>query len=289
MLTAQLTGGLGNQLFTYARLALRAKELGIELCIDGSVAERVLGRYPDLFDFKLMNESKKSAVDYSVIKTQLERALWRTSFTRNLSKRYQQEALGSQVTFPENIRGWKVRGFFQDFEIARDFIDAFSKNPLSLKFESRILEEYTSNLEFSNTLGIHMRRGDYLNYKDSYGVLSDEYYVKALHKALEKYDFDRIMIFTDSPNLVRDFSSNMLLPAEIVTAQELSTSETLILMSRCMGLITSNSTFSFWAAALSDHNKVLTPFPWFKSKDAWLSSSNLNNPNWIKCEAEWQI
>lgn len=287
MLTAQLTGGLGNQLFTYARLALHANELSIPLLLDGSISERVLGQTPDLFDFKLMNEDQIHASNYGVVGKQIERALWRTRATQKLTNRYQTNLLGNQNELPREGQNWKVRGFFQDFNVAHDFIKTFSKKPFLLKAESDKLQRYSSNIQNKKTLAIHMRRGDYLNYKESFGVLSDRYYFQALHAMTENVDIGQILIFTDSPDLVDGFGRDLSLPAEIVSPKDLSTSENMILMSRCDALITSNSTYSFWAAIFADHKNTIAPYPWFRSEDDWLNSSNLNNPEWINCKSLW--
>lgn len=287
MLTAQLTGGLGNQLFTYARLALHARNNHVALHIDGSVTERVLGHTPDLFDFKLMDEKIISKADYSRIGTHIERFMWRWEPVRRFSGRHQESILGNLGVLPSRVDGMKIRGFFQDYSVAKDFIETFTVEPLTLKSESAALKSYLSRIADKSTLAIHLRRGDYLNYKDSFGVLSDAYYRNALSVIAKKIKLEKILVFTDSPHLVKSFCAEIPLPAEIVTSDDLSTSENLILMSRCQGLVTSNSTYSFWAATLSKGSEVITPFPWFKSTDSWLNSSKLNNPSWSTAKSQW--
>lgn len=287
MLTAQLTGGLGNQLFTYARLAVHAKNLDTTLQIDSSVVERILGHTPDLFDFKLMGEKQILKSDYSQSGAQMERLFWRWEATRRISGRYQDSILGNLGVLPTSRNGMRIRGFFQNYSVAEEFIKAFSSDPLTLKSESEKLSKYISQIQTGPTLAIHMRRGDYLNYKDSFGVLSDKYYRNALDVMVKKTKFKNILVFTDSPTLVKDFCGEISLPTKVVTAKDLSTSENLVLMSKCQGLITSNSTYSFWAAMLSTHERVITPYPWFKSSDQWLNSAKLNNPKWNNCESIW--
>ena len=287
MLTAQITGGLGNQLFTYTRLATYAHQNGMNLQIDGSIAERVLGRTPDLFDFRLLGESQILAKSYSPIKTQLERVYWRSQFARTLSKRYQENTLGESQFSRSNLDGWKIRGFFQDYRVAEEFITTFGKTAITLKSESSTLTTLTEELKLKRVLGIHVRRGDYLNYQDSFGLLSRDYYLDAYKTISETKSFSKVMIFTDSPDLVEDLRSHLKIESQIVSPSELSTSETMILMSRCSGLITSNSTFSFWAATLGIDLEVVIPDPWFKSKDSWLRSADFANPRWIKQKAVW--
>jgi hypothetical protein len=287
LLTAQITGGLGNQLFTYARLALHACENQIDLKIDGSITERVLGGPPDLFDFRLIGEERVKLSDYSAFKVQTERIFWKSEQTRKVTKRHQDSLLGNQNSLSKVKNGWRVRGFFQDFTIAEQFLEKFGRDPFALIQESRELQQRTLEISRSKSLAIHMRRGDYLNHKDSFGVLDDNYYLSALEKMFNSVKLEKFYIFSDSPESVIDFQKKLKLESEIIAPSDLKPSETLVLMSRCDAIITSNSTFSFWAGILASHNNVIYPDPWFKSSDQWLSSANLQNPNWTLSKSEW--
>lgn len=287
MLTAQITGGLGNQLFTYTRLASYAHQHGFNLQIDGSIAERVLGRKPDLFDFKLLGEKQINADAFSPSAIQIERILWRSRFSRALSKRHHEPLLGKSALSKKSLDGWKVRGFFQDFRVAEDFIKVFGKNAFTLKEETSQLIRMSEELKRQSVVAIHVRRGDYLNYQDSFGLLCSDYYLEAIKTLSKRREFSSVMIFTDSPELVEDLRSQIRLKSQVIEPSALSTSETMILMSRCSGLVTSNSTFSFWAGVLGDDLKVVIPNPWFKSSDPWLQSADFMNPHWIKQEAIW--
>jgi hypothetical protein len=284
LLTAQITGGLGNQLFTYARLASYAYRNGINLQIDGSISERVLGRAPDLFDFKLLGEPRILLNSYSSAAVQRERFLWRSSFTRSISKRHREDMLGNSEISRENLDGWKVRGFFQDYRVAEDFIDIFGESAISLKKESRELSRIIDEISQKCVAAIHVRRGDYLNYQESFGLLSDDYYVSALKTLSEKKNFSETVIFTDSPEMVGDLRD---MKSRVISPSDLSTSETMVLMSRCSGLVTSNSTFSFWAGILGNDLEVVVPDPWFKSTDAWLRSADFSKPEWLQQKAIW--
>jgi hypothetical protein len=288
LLTAQITGGLGNQLFTYAKLALHARDNNLELGVDGSIAERVLGRPADLFDFRLGGEKRIDLSDYGSLDIQAERILWKSKQLRRITRRYQDTSLGGQSSIPQVRDGWKVRGFFQTFDIAERLILEIGRGPLALIQESHELQRRTLEVKKHKSIAIHMRRGDYLNYKDSFGVLEDNYYLSALEIMLAKSNFEKVYIFSDSPESVLGFKKQIKLDSEIVLPSELSTSETLVLISRCDAILTSNSTFSFWAAILADHNQVIYPAPWFRSADEWLRSSNFSLPKWMPVNSIWK-
>ena len=287
MLTAQITGGLGNQLFTYARLALHARENNLDLKIDSSVADRVLGRPADLFDFRLAGEKRVHLSDYQFLGVQTERFFWKTKPLRTLTRRYQDNLLGSQSSLSQIRDGWKVRGFFQNFVIAERFLKEFGKESLTLIQESKELQNRTFEVRKRNSIAIHIRRGDYLNYKDSFGVLDENYYLSALEMMLQKKEIEKVFIFSDSPDAVISFQQKVRLDSEIISPSDLKPSETLVLMSRCSAILTSNSTFSFWASMLAGHDDVIYPEPWFRSSDEWLKSSEFCNPNWISIKPLW--
>ena len=287
MLTAQITGGLGNQLFTYARLALHARDNNLDLRIDSSIAERVLGRPADLFDFRLAEEKRTYLSDYQLLSVQVERFFWKNKQLRNLTRRYQADLLGSEDKLSNVKNGWKVRGFFQTFTIAERLLAEIGRDPLALIQESKELQRRSVEVSRVKSVAIHMRRGDYMNYKDSFGVLDDNYYLSALEMMLKKRECDKVFIFSDSPDSVVSFQQKLKLDSEIISPSDLKPSETLVLMSRCSAILTSNSTFSFWASILAHHNDVIYPEPWFRSSDEWLQSSNFNNPNWISVKPLW--
>ena len=287
MLTAQITGGLGNQLFIYARLALLARDNNLDLKIDSSIAERVLGRPADLFDFRLADEKRTHLSDYQLLSVQAERIFWKTDLLRKLTRRYQDTLLGGENSLTHVRNGWKVRGFFQTITIAQRFLTEIGREPLALFQESEELQRRTIEVSRLKSVAIHMRRGDYLDYKDSFGVLDDNYYLSALKFMTDTRKLEKVYIFSDSPDAVIGFQKRIKLDSEIISPSDLRTSETLVLMSLCSAILTSNSTFSFWASMLARHNNVIYPEPWFRSSDVWLQSSNFHNPNWIPNKPLW--
>ena len=284
MLTAQITGGLGNQLFTYARLALHALDNQLDLKIDGSITERVLGSPPDLFDFRLSGEQRVRLSEYSAFNVQIERVFWKSRELRKITKRYQDSLLGNQSSLSKVKNGWRVRGFFQDFKVADQFLEKFGSDPFALVAESKELQQRTLEVREKKSLAIHMRRGDYLHHKDSFGVLDNNYYLSALEKMRKSKELEKIYIVSDSPESVISFQKKLKLDSEIIAPSDLKPSETMVLMSRCAAIITSNSTFSFWAGTLASHKDVIYPHPWFRSTGGWLSSANFQNPNW-----DWEV
>lgn len=147
-------------------------------------------------------------------------------------------------------------GWFQDFRwlrfIQMDFIQANE----NLKKSSQYLE--IENQLNDSTLGVHVRRGDFLQHLDYFGVLSMKFYEEAL-KSLDLTRFDRILIFSDDPvwcskQKWEGLTVNIIGPNELSSIQE-----THSLMGKCATLICSNSTFSLTSAYLWEVPEVLVP------------------------------
>jgi hypothetical protein len=63
-----------------------------------------------------------------------------------------------------------------------------------------------------------------------------------------------------------------------------SEAESLLLMAKSRGLVISNSTFSWWSAAIGDPERVIAPTKWFKAAD---DPEGLILPTWQTVESSW--
>lgn len=125
-------------------------------------------------------------------------------------------------------------------------------------------EEVYSQIEFSNSVCVSIRRGDFMNAQNShtYHLCNDEYFYKAVNKMKSLLDNPRFFIFSDDPTWVRE---NMDFPENSVYETEGNPVwEKLRLMYSCKNFIISNSTFSWWAQFLSKNEDkiVISPSRW---------------------------
>lgn len=97
----------------------------------------------------------------------------------------------------------------------------------------------------------HLRQGDYLNLKATYGELTTDYFQGAI-KLLRHRQGDRpIWLFTDSSKNLPPHVIEAIRPSKVLGPKEpLTPLETLSLMSTGVSFIASNSSFSWWAAFL---------------------------------------
>ena len=177
----------------------------------------------------------------------------------------------------------RVSGYFADFE----FYDRLkpSNRKISLtEYSERYIEEEL-RISKSKTLGIHLRLGDFLKNPKTIGILSDEYYQSSIEEFSTGYE--RIIVFTDDTLLAQKRLKNWKIKAQIdVVRSSTKTNplEDLLLLSNCSGIITSNSTFSFWAAKLSSNAQVVYPTTFRKDNFTEIASIP---KNWKSQQSLW--
>lgn len=108
-------------------------------------------------------------------------------------------------------------------------------------------------------VGMHVRRTDYLDYKDIFYICEEDYYQKAM--SLFDPKTHAILVFSDD----MDWCQKHLQGENIFCCRGGKIFEDLCLMSRCDHLIISNSTFSWWPAwlARNPHKQVILPKRWY--------------------------
>jgi len=110
-------------------------------------------------------------------------------------------------------------------------------------------------------IGVHVRRGDYVNLPLHHPVCSLEYYEKGIEyvsRLCAGWD-KQLVVFSDDIEWCRQQE----LFKDAVFAEGNTPSQDLHLMSRCNAFVISNSTLSWWAAYLSGNQNVAAPTPWY--------------------------
>ncbi len=119
------------------------------------------------------------------------------------------------------------------------------------KIMSSWLENEIGNLRNEPIVAVHVRMGDYLRLTDIYGVIGLEFYERAINLFRLSNPEVKFHLFSDSPIDASDWLKPVINFTKIIDSPaDSSSAETLRLMSLYKGLITSNSTFSWWAGYL---------------------------------------
>ena len=137
---------------------------------------------------------------------------------------------------------------------------------------------YLESIEQSNSVSLHVRRGDYLNLKNI-GVLGVDYYTKAVDYIRQNVENPTFYIFSDDLEWCKD---NLGFLDDCIYVDRTQTEiEDLKLMSFCRHNIIANSSFSWWGAWLNQNpNKVvIAPKCWLLDDTG---SSNVILSDWVK-------
>lgn len=292
MIIVKITGGIGNQLFQYSFGQYLSKQLNTAVLYDLQTDKivinyipRALGLYS--FDIELnvatAREIKKMKFFNNGILERVERKM--ASKVPYLFKSYIVEKNDSP-----KINCFKIRdncyydGYWQSYKYQTN--DKISLNNVSLNaiYTSKINRELVNLIKNSNSISIHIRRGDYISIKRNnsiFSICSNEYYNNSIEYIRTKVENPVFYIFceVDDLNWAKDnFTGEQF---KFITDNKVTTD--LYLMSRCKHNIIANSTFSWWAAWLNSNADkiVIAPKQWYNGK-LNLNTTNLILDSWIQ-------
>lgn len=161
---------------------------------------------------------------------------------------------------------WQTEKYFLDIKeiLKEEFKPRQPLNSYGLEMEKLILDAG------DRSVFLTVRRTDYVT-SDFHGVLSMDYYHRALSYIAERVKDPIIFVFSDEPEWCKE---NLKFPYETIIAgnYDISTpdhigreDQELWLMRLCKHAIMANSSYSWWGAWLNDTGIVIGPSQWFLS------------------------
>ena len=297
-ITIELVGGLGNQLFGFFAGMYVSNILGCEFVpylrktaknesnhgssLDSlNLPHKTIG--PGTLSIRLDRISRQ-ALDV-ILNSPLAKKLG----FKESPKFYTSSSLGADSNLPQITAGSYIRGYFQTYKYFEHLKESALVPRVTLVNPSDWFKAMELEFQKTKPLVMHVRRGDYLRPENDFiGALSPEYFVEALTQLRIRKELSQrpVWIFSDDVPRVKDeFRDKNLGPHKwIEEPAGVDAAETLILMGLGAGIITSNSTFSWWAATLGQTRNVVAPYPWFKSHQEPL---DLIHPSWNRQESRW--
>ncbi len=294
IVSVELMGGLGNQMFQYAAghaLARRsAAPLRLEL---GALAPPAKRRYLlDCFGVPASVSRERSpgasrGRAHAVAVAACTRLGISTKPLYGGWKVYVQPGIHYDPAFERLAPPVHLRGYFQSElyfrSVAREVRELFTiRVPVSAAFEAardEILAAYWP-------VSIHVRRGDYVGDPSTlamHGICGEPYYRAAMELAERRSDRVTYFVFSDDPASARELLGN-LGNAHFVSGDVERPWEDMALMASCRGHIIANSSFSWWGAWLDARPDkwVVAPQQWFTpAYQRHLSTVDLYPPGWI--------
>lgn len=270
-------GGLGNQMFIYAFSVALRETFRQEILVDthyyksrnfhnGLEIERIFGIH--LTEAKLSDKLKMSWyfpnywIDYHL----LGKLPARKNTVRELS--------GQKVNLEllEDSSDKFYDGYWQSYQYFDSYRDVILKEFTfpSINKEDKLNFELNENLKNEeNSVGIHIRRGDYLKNWKYRGLCGIDYYQKAIAYILEHIKSPKFFLFSDDIDWVKENISPLLKGYDVTFVNwnhSINSYKDMQLMAMCKNLIIANSSFSWWAAYLNQNNPiVVAPEKWINS------------------------
>jgi hypothetical protein len=277
MLTCNLMGGLGNQLFQ------------IFITISYAIKSKQ--------SFKFTN-----AKTLGQGSTTLRHTYWETFLSK--LKPFLTESFPKMIVIREdNFVDYKIPiefiknndimfyGYFQSYKYFENEFDTIIRLIDLNKLKANILSKL--NFNNTNTISMHFRLGDYKKLQDYHPIMSYEYYENSIQYILTDIQNNMNIIYFCENDDINEVDvtiqklKNKFKNINFVRANnELTDWEQMLLMSLCRHNIIANSTFSWWGAYFNSNSEKIVCYPsiWYGEK-ANIDTTNMFPPSWTKIKA----
>lgn len=251
IITSELSGGLGNQMFQIAACISLANRLGYIAMFDPTIhflpfqGKKFLSYKDNVFNNLIINKNL-------LIKNQY------------ISEKY------DYIQIPDIEPFTIIKGGFQS---EKYFDKNLINNIFSIKNQhKKLLTNKYGDL--TNKVSVHVRRGDYLKLWPHHIFVGEEYYTKAIEMMGDK----EYLVFSDDINWCKSFFKGKF---DFIQDEDYNE---LYLMSMCEHNIIGNSTFSWWGAWLNQNplKRVIAPKTWFGPGYSHWDTKDLIPEDWIK-------
>lgn len=147
------------------------------------------------------------------------------------------------------------------------------------RHKDKIKQRFSYGIDSIDKIAVHIRRGDYLKAAQFHTDLWDTDYYR---NAFKLFPQEKFLVFckdnqnSELDNADHEWCIENLIPIlgeEFEMYEHTTETEDLNAMASCRGLIAANSSFSWWAAELGNHEKVVFP-----SEERWFTDGI------IRCE-----
>ena len=287
MLTCNLMGGLGNQLFqifTVISHAIKYKHMfkfvgAKELGGDGSTKRKT---YWQSLLFKLSGFLMEEYPHFDIV--------WN-------EQGFPFKELPHDILSYNNLT-IIVRGYFQSYKYFQENFDVICRILNIAEKRLDIIEEVVKthhSVSFlEKSISMHFRLGDYKNKQDYHPIMSHEYYKKSLQYITGKLDYTpNVLYFCEDEDLETVNETIQLLKNEFPTIEfERATNalddwQQMLLMSCCNHNIIANSSFSWWGAYFNINPTKIVCYPsvWFGRAMSDVVVTDLFPDEWAKIEA----
>lgn len=262
MKIVKLKGGLGNQMFEYAfGKVIQADAYEISFFYEQKFHPELTQRDYELDFFKLQLDF----IDTKEIKKLCKKNKF-LSFLgiKNHLPLIQENPISIYNPKLLQYNEGLFDGYFQCAQYYENIRDKLLKDFVPNKKPNQQNEKMLKKIKTTNSIFLHVRRGDYVKLQHYHGLCDIDYYKKAIEFIASKVSNPHFFLFSDDipwveENLKIDF------PYTIIDYNQGSDSPwDMWLMKNCYHNIIANSSFSWWGAWLNENPDkiVIAPQVW---------------------------
>lgn len=284
-----IIGGLGNQMLQYA-FAIRLKNMypNEKVFVDTGHF-RGYGLHNGYEIDKIFGQKILTAKWWQILRVSWYLPWYKPSrLLRRIMPRRKTECIEKPwFEFKETYKEWEGNGYFEGYwhypDLHRPYMkeirEAFTFPPFKDKENVRIAEL----MSHSESISIHVRRGDYIKAPAFVNICTESYYKEAIEKALSLCNKPVMFVFSNDIDYCKKLFSEYKkhYPVHYVNHNiGMNSFRDMQLMTMSKVNIIANSSFSWWGAWLNtreDHHTI-TPVPWVN----YTESLDMIPQEWIK-------
>lgn len=296
MKIVNIIGGLGNQMFQYAfALALKEQNNGEDVFIDTQHFHTLFfNKYKNTNlhnGFELHKVFKELKVPIADWKKLIKVTYYIPNFIlsrvarRVLPKRKSEFIEMKRFAYDSLVFERKGNCYYEGYWQSINYYLPI-KDKIIKEFDFGCPNAYNKNIlkkiNESETVGMHIRRGDYLYIPEFQGLCDLDYYQRAIKEIQVTNRKITYLIFSNDIKWCKENISPLVGKNEIIFVTEnkgINSCWDMFLMSQCDNLVIANSSFSWWGAFLNKRaKKIIAPIRWKNTEQ----NIDLFDPTWIR-------
>ena len=275
MLIFRLSGGLGNQFFSFATAYQICKNknqvFGLDVstqCSKWFFRDFDISHYDIHYDKQICYRLGDDKIDHLLLNHVCRRAaigLFTPTVRERKTRTYDPEVFDFNYKTAYIIGDWQSYKYFRDSEeeIRNMFVyqDPLTKEATALR---------TEIMAQPQSVGVHFRRGDYVNLNIT---IDPKYYRDAIEIMAKRLDNPVFYCFSEDLEYVRQTVSDLPYQFKYVEYEsDQKGIEDFELLRSCKSIIVCNSTYSWWAAWLNGNKDKIVIHPemeHWQGEDFW--------------------
>ncbi len=271
-------GGIGNQMFQYAfQLSLEEQHRNV-FASDGYYRNHIMSHrhfnlqeiFPNVH-LQFIDDEKFNRINEQWQKIKNDEKKYDAFISDVKNRFFWVEENESQ--YVSEVYDTTACAFVGYWQTEKYFINI--KKKVNEKFQFNVQNKDVKSFvnECRNSIGVHVRLGDYLNTPELYGgICTREYYQAAIRLLTKKTHINKILVFSDDVKTALDLLS---LDESDIKCFFLEPTKNykdwydMYLMSNCKHMVIANSSFSWWGAWLNNENNriIVAPQRWLNGRE----------------------